>query len=84
MSLRYMSRTCIRAVQGLKDQNSSKGMIRHPQARTRSESDSSNQFRRISGAVEPMKKAGALDDKKKSRKAEKAENVMHLVCWGPK
>ncbi|KAK8700486.1 hypothetical protein V6N13_018881 [Hibiscus sabdariffa] len=28
-------------------------------------------------------KQDALDDKQKLREAEKAENLMHLICFGP-
>lgn len=82
MSLRYISRTCLRAVQGLKDQNS-KGIIKNSPARPRSESDNSTQFRCFSGAIEPMKKA-CVDEQRRSREAEKAEYVMQLIIWGPK
>lgn len=81
MSLRYMSRMVVRAIQGMKEQ-SSKGTIlsgfkssSSSQARPRSDS---GQFRWVSGA-----KKVTMDEKSRIRKAEKAENVMHLVCWGP-
>ncbi|KAJ4981967.1 hypothetical protein NE237_032804 [Protea cynaroides] len=35
------------------------------------------------GAAEPLKKTAALDEREKARKAEKDEEVMNLICWGP-
>nr|DAD23080.1 TPA_asm: hypothetical protein HUJ06_024543 [Nelumbo nucifera] len=40
------------------------------------------QVKRLSGALNPAYKAHS-DDKLLARKAEKAEKVMHLICWGP-
>ncbi|KAL9382704.1 hypothetical protein Peur_025739 [Populus x canadensis] len=74
---------CLGAVQGLKDQNS-KGMMKHHQARAaRPESENSTQFRWVSGAIEPMK-MGGVSEMLRVREAEKAENAMHLICWGPR
>jgi hypothetical protein len=83
MSLSSVSRNCLGAVQGLKDQNS-KGMMKHHQARAaRPESENSTQFRWVSGAIEPMK-MGGVSEMLRVREAEKAENAMHLICWGPR
>ncbi|EOX99298.1 hypothetical protein QQP08_007982 [Theobroma cacao] len=79
MSLRYLSRICVRALQGLKD-HSSKGIM--GRAKPRSEPGKSSQFGWVSRTKEPVKQVG-LDDKQKLREAEKAENIMHLICWGP-
>ncbi|KAL4361117.1 hypothetical protein GQ457_04G005350 [Hibiscus cannabinus] len=35
-----------------------------------------------SGSMQAVKQDG-LDDKQVLREAEKAENVMHLICFGP-
>jgi hypothetical protein len=82
MSLRYLSRIGVRLVEGLKDQGS-KGLTRPPQSKIRSDSDNSSQVRWFSGTVEPMKKVN-MAGKTRLRDAEKAENIMHLICWGPK
>ncbi|KAE8075843.1 hypothetical protein FH972_014530 [Carpinus fangiana] len=82
MSLRYLSRIGVRLVEGLKDQGS-KGFTRPPQSKFRSDSDNSSQVRRFSGTLEPMKKVN-MARRRRLRRAEKAENVVHLICWGPK
>ncbi|KAJ7981385.1 hypothetical protein O6P43_000654 [Quillaja saponaria] len=73
-------RTCARAIDGFKD-HISKGVTKPSQPR--SDSDNSAQFRRFSRAAEPMKMVD-VGRNQNIRKAEKAENVMHLICWGPK
>ncbi|KAK3016811.1 hypothetical protein RJ639_007430 [Escallonia herrerae] len=83
MSLRHMSRVCLRAVQGLKDQNS-KGIIKPSQPKPRSESEKSGHGRRVSGIVEPAKKVNVDDEKRRMRVAEKEDNVLQLIFWGPK
>ncbi|KAK2985919.1 hypothetical protein RJ640_008135 [Escallonia rubra] len=83
MSLRHISRVCFRAVQGLKDQNS-KGIIKPSQPKPRSESENSGHGRRVSGIVEPAKKVNVDDEKRRMRAAEKADNVLQLIFWGPK
>ncbi|XVF01899.1 hypothetical protein REPUB_Repub04eG0128700 [Reevesia pubescens] len=80
MSLRYLHRICVRAVQGLKDHNHKRIMAG---AKPRSEPGKSSQVRWVSDTREPVKQVGSLDDKQKLRKDEKAENIMHLICWGP-
>ncbi|KAK4577453.1 hypothetical protein RGQ29_027812 [Quercus rubra] len=82
MSLRYLSRTAVRIVEGVKEQGS-KGLTRPPQSKIRSDSDNSSQIRWFSCTVEPIKKVNVAG-KRRLREAEKAENVMHLICWGPK
>lgn len=83
MSLRYLSRIGVRLVEGVKDQGS-KGFTRSPpQSKIRSDSDNSSQVRWFSGTVEPMKKVN-MARRRRLRNAEKAENVVHLICWGPK
>ncbi|XP_059663879.1 uncharacterized protein LOC132309603 [Cornus florida] len=59
--------------------------IKPSPARPRSESGNpSTTLRRFSGNGEPVKKAVSQDEKRRTREAEKAEKLMHLVCWGPK
>ncbi|OMO98875.1 hypothetical protein COLO4_13656 [Corchorus olitorius] len=82
MSLRYISRTCLKVVQWGKDQNP-KGIIKPSQGRPKAESDNSAQIRCISGGSESAKVA-ATTGKGISRESEKIENAMHLVLWGPK
>ena len=85
MSLRYTSRMCLRAIQLLKEQQ----MGSKPMATLKSSSPSQSQARanRVrwfsSAATDHSTKEPGLDEKLKRRRAEKAENVMHLVCWGP-
>ncbi|KAI6672884.1 hypothetical protein NL676_000790 [Syzygium grande] len=90
MSLRYMSRVCMRAVQGLiKDHpRSSKTMpfgIKPSQAKSNTESSASkpSQFRWVSGSRDAAKTAAMMDESRRLREAEKADKVMHLMCWGP-
>ncbi|XVE66259.1 hypothetical protein DITRI_Ditri08aG0066300 [Diplodiscus trichospermus] len=52
------------------------------QAKPRSEPGKSTPVRCVSGTREPVKQV-SLDDKQKLREAEKAENIIHLICWGP-
>ncbi|KAL7185630.1 hypothetical protein ACSBR2_027555 [Camellia fascicularis] len=82
MSLRHISRVCVRAVQGIVDHNSKGPMTKPPQARPISESDNPINVRRFSGIVEPAKKVNR-DEKRRKREAEKAEHLTHLICWGP-
>ncbi|OMO98874.1 hypothetical protein COLO4_13655 [Corchorus olitorius] len=88
MSLRHLSRIFVKSIQMLKEQ-SSKGIMGgggkpfyHQAAKPKSEGGKSSQIRWVSGTREPVKQVG-LDDKQKLREAEKAENIMHLICWGP-
>ncbi|KAG5545445.1 hypothetical protein RHGRI_017811 [Rhododendron griersonianum] len=82
MSLRHISRVCLRAVQGLKDHNS-KTMIKPPQAKPRSESDHPTHPRKFSGVIEPQMMMGDGVDKRRLRQAEKADQLFHLIYWGP-
>ncbi|KMZ62859.1 hypothetical protein ZOSMA_43G00410 [Zostera marina] len=41
-----------------------------------------NQSRKLSGLKDHSDVSRCID--KEKREAEKAENIMHLVCWGPK
>ena len=54
----------------------------HHQDKPKSEDGKFSQVRWVSDTKEPIKQV-SLDDKQKLREAEKAENIMHLVCWGP-
>ncbi|OMO96344.1 hypothetical protein CCACVL1_04991 [Corchorus capsularis] len=90
MSLRHLSRIFVRAIQVVKD-HSCKGIMGgggkpfyNQAAKPKSEGGTgkSSQIRWVSGSREPVKQVG-LDDKQKLREAEKAENIMHLICWGP-
>lgn len=78
-----MSRVCFRAIQGLKEQNCKGPPIKPPNgARQLSDAtDNSIYVKRASASsgMESVKKAHL----KKMREAEKAENVMNLICWGP-
>nr|DAD23076.1 TPA_asm: hypothetical protein HUJ06_024539 [Nelumbo nucifera] len=46
------------------------------------ESGKANQIRRFSATMVQAAKRRNGDEKRR-REAEKAENVMHLICWGP-
>ncbi|KAL3714840.1 hypothetical protein ACJRO7_006702 [Eucalyptus globulus] len=89
MSLRYMSKVCLRAVQGLiKDRPwSSKAMsfgIKPSQTKNNMESAGKpSQFRWVSGGGDATKTAAMMEKSRQLREAEKADKIMHLVCWGP-
>ncbi|KAF7848227.1 hypothetical protein BT93_L2178 [Corymbia citriodora subsp. variegata] len=89
MSLRYMSKVCMRAVQVLlKDRpRSSKAMsfgIKPSQAKSNAESAGKpSQFRLVSGGGDAAKTAALMDEGRRLREAEKADKVMHLMFWGP-
>lgn len=79
------------AVQGMREHNT-KGMIMAgvKPSPVGSRSDSGNVTRHgrwaLAGNRETSKKINGMNDhvQKKLREAEKAETVMHLICWGPK
>lgn len=78
-----MSRVCFRAIQGLKEQNR-KGPSIKPSNSSRQLSDATDNSIYVtrtsaSSGMESVQKG----HQKKMREAEKAENVMHLICWGP-
>lgn len=84
MSLRYISRTLVKAVQWGADQNP-KGIIKPSQPRLKSESDDSAQFRWVYAASESAKMISRNGKSiPRDREAEKIENAMHLMFWGPK
>ncbi|KAK6918984.1 Protein of unknown function wound-induced [Dillenia turbinata] len=89
MSLRHMSRVCVRAIQGLREYTQKKSSntmssFKASQTRPRAEPTGSDQVRWVSSAaVEPAKNSVIVDEKRRFREAEKAEKVMHLICWGP-
>lgn len=92
MSLRYVSRICMRSVQGVKDRSSSSSMAmmsrsaRPSQAKPSSEpsTGSTQQVRWVSCSGDSAEKAGeAAEESRRLHEAEKAEKVMHLICWGP-
>lgn len=85
MSLRYMSRMCLRAIRLLKEQQVGSKPMATLKSTTPSQSqDRANQVRWFSGAAaDHPAKGPALNEKLKRRRAEKAENVVHLICWGP-
>ncbi|KAG1338480.1 hypothetical protein COCNU_04G007860 [Cocos nucifera] len=86
MSLRYTSRMCLRAIQLLlKEQQVGSKPMATLKSCTPSQSQArSKQVKWFSGAAtEHSAKGPALDERLKRRRAEKAENVMHLICWGP-
>ncbi|WCJ30612.1 hypothetical protein M5689_012159 [Euphorbia peplus] len=83
MSLKYIMRTCWRAIQEFKDRNS-KRLVRFSRQNIKSESDDSDRLRFVSGA--PPAAAKGLKETttiRSRREAEKSEYVMHLICWGP-
>lgn len=81
----------MRSVQGLKDRSSSSSKavfsgFKPCQAKPSSESSSSNtqQVRCVSSSADNAKKVGgAAEDIRRLQEAEKAEKIMHLICWGP-
>ncbi|CAK9147182.1 unnamed protein product [Ilex paraguariensis] len=82
MSLRHMSRICLRAFQWLKGHNS-KGIVKPSQARPKSESEQSTDVRRVSGMVVETAKKVKVDEKQRMRReAEKAENNDQAYGFG--
>lgn len=58
--------------------------IKPSPARPRPESGKPVDIRRVLGAGESKKKMISVDEKlRRVREAEKAEKVLHLICWGP-
>jgi len=84
MSLRYASRVVLRAAQAVR--------ARHPAAPRPmaggvkpGTAPAAQRPQGVGGGGRssvPVEKAVAVE-KLRRRKAQKAENVMHLVCWGP-
>ena len=83
MSLRYASRVVLRAAQAVR--------ARHPAAPRPmaggvkpGTAPAAQRPQGVGGGRSsvPVEKAVAVE-KLRRRKAQKAENVMHLVCWGP-
>lgn len=87
-----MSRICLATLKGMKEHNSRAMMMAGAKAspvELRSESGNITKQRRWTqaGDREPLKKIdGLINDqqRRKLREAQKAENVMHLIFWGPK
>ncbi|OWM78609.1 hypothetical protein CDL15_Pgr002780 [Punica granatum] len=89
-----MTRICMRSVQRLKDRggscSSSKAMFggfKPSKAKSGSESSINSskqeQVRWVSNSTETAKETEAAEEIRRLREAEKAEKVMHLICWGP-
>ncbi|KAK4793232.1 hypothetical protein SAY86_023667 [Trapa natans] len=92
MSLRYATRICMRSLHTLKDRTSSStAMLSKPgkptcQMKPASETSSGNtqQVRWVSSSGDGVKKVGEkAEESRRLQEAEKAERVMHLICWGP-
>ncbi|KAK4769233.1 hypothetical protein SAY86_027383 [Trapa natans] len=92
MSLRYVSRVCMRSVQALKDRTSSTTtttMLSRPpkpcQEKPASEPSSGNtqhvESVSCSGGDKEVDEAAA-EESRRLQEAEKAEKVMHLIFWG--
>lgn len=81
-----MSGLCKRAVQHLRKLSlSSRGMVaavKPSQPKQPPESANKHEASWVSGREAEAKKAG-IDEKSRAKQAEKAEKIMHLVCWGP-
>lgn len=82
MSLRHMSRTIWKALQGPREQNP-RGLIKHSHGKTILDSDKASGGRATSGIIEPVKQV-CVNDKGRIKEAEKAETLMQIMCWGPR
>lgn len=40
-------------------------------------------LRMVGGTVTQQPQRTTLDDEERKRRREKAENLVHLICWGP-
>ncbi|KAM3240671.1 hypothetical protein ACQJBY_053987 [Aegilops geniculata] len=79
MSLGYLSRVCARVVQAAvrAEQPASTMSKPSPVAQV------PHRRSRLSGGLADQTPVAAKTAAGTTRKAEKDENVMHLVCWGP-
>uniref|UniRef100_K3YCR9 Uncharacterized protein n=1 Tax=Setaria italica TaxID=4555 RepID=K3YCR9_SETIT len=93
MSLRYASRVVLRAAQAVRARQPAARAVPMPGGAVKPAGTAAPAAQRpqggqvVSGAggsrsSVSMEKAVAVE-KLRRRKAQKAENVMHLVCWGP-
>ncbi|CAL5014660.1 unnamed protein product [Urochloa decumbens] len=90
MSLRYASRVVLRAAQAVRSrQPAAARSMPMPAAPKPSGTASAPAAQRPQGGQQVVPgagggvAAGVSAEKLRRRKAQKAENVMHLVCWGP-
>ncbi|CAN6250302.1 unnamed protein product [Urochloa humidicola] len=87
MSLRYASRVALRAAQAVRARQPAARTVPMPGAVRPAGTPAPTAQRPLGGQVisgtgVSAEKAIAAE-KLRRRKAQKAENVMHLVCWGP-
>lgn len=87
MSVRHLSKTVMRVAQVMRENAFSKpASVAARGVRSSDNSTASNLVIKRASATktsaEGINRMKMM--KKKEREAEKAENVMHLICWGPK
>ncbi|KAG8043192.1 hypothetical protein GUJ93_ZPchr0458g22530 [Zizania palustris] len=92
MSLRYASRVLLRAAQAMRAaRQPAPAAVTKPVAAAAAKPSAASgaghrqQARRLSGGLaEPAGEKAAVAERVLRRRREKSENVMHLVCWGPR
>lgn len=79
MSLGYLSRVCARVVQAVVRAEQPAAAMPKPSP----VAQAPHRRSRFSDGVAGQTPVAAKTAAGKMRKAEKDENVMHLICWGP-